>query len=246
MAPVSQFVRLTKTTGAQDLSRFNLFNSIAVNGMAAEGYSSGDALRAIRETAAQVLPPESYTYEFGGLTREESESSNNVVIVFAVCLTLIYLILCGLYESLFVPLAIILAVPAGLFGSFLFAQWFGLENNIYLQTGLIMLIGLLSKTAILITEYAVTKRRAGLSLKDAAVGAAKERLRPILMTALTMVFGLLPLMFSTGVGANGCRALATGTAGGMLVGTLALLFLVPALFIVFRRLHERLFPATRK
>ena len=149
--------------------------------------------------------PRNYGYEFGGLAREESTTTNNVVIVFVVCLTLIYLILCGLYESLFIPFAVILAVPCGLLGSFLFAQLFGLENNIYLQTGIIMLIGLLSKTAILITEYAVEKRKEGMSLTGAAMGAAKERLRPILMTALTMIFGLLPLIFSNGVGANGCR-----------------------------------------
>lgn len=245
MAPLSQFVKLTKTNGAQDLSRFNLYNSIAVNGMPAEGYSSGDALKAIHETAAQVLP-RNYGYEFGGLAREENTTTDNVVIVFAVCLTLIYLILCGLYESLFVPFAIILAVPVGLFGSFLFAQLFGLENNIYLQTGLIMLIGLLSKTAILITEYAVKKRKEGQTLKEAALGAAKERLRPILMTVLTMIFGLLPLMFSNGVGANGCRALATGAVGGMLIGTLALLFLVPGLFIAFQWLQEKVRPVQTK
>ncbi len=242
MAPLSQFVKLTKTSGAQDLSRFNLYNSIAVNGVPAEGYSSGDALKAIHETATQVLP-RNYGYEFGGLAREESTTTNNVAIVFVVCLTLIYLILCGLYESLFVPFAIILTVPTGLFGSFLFARLFGLENNIYLQTGLIMLIGLLSKTAILITEYAVKKRKEGQSLKESAVGAAKERLRPILMTALTMIFGLSPLMFSNGVGSNGCRALATGTVGGMIIGTLALLFLVPGLFIVFQYLQEKVIPA---
>ncbi len=242
MAPLSQFVKLTKTNGAQDLSRFNLYNAIAVNGMPAEGYSSGDALKAIQETAAQVLP-RNYGYEFGGLAREENTTTNNVVIVFAVCLIFIYLILCGLYESLFIPFAVILAVPCGLLGSFLFAQLLGLENNIYLQTGIIMLIGLLSKTAILITEYAVEKRKEGMSLKAAAMGAAKERLRPILMTALTMIFGLLPLIFSNGVGANGCRALATGATGGMIIGTLALMFLVPGLFIFFQFLQERIFSA---
>ncbi len=181
MTPLSQFVKLSKTYGPQDLSRFNLYNSIAVNGMAAEGYSSGDALNAIHETAAQVLP-HNYSYEFGGIAREENTTTNNVAIIFAVCIVLVYLILCGLYESLFIPLAVILAVPCGLLGSFLFAQVFGLENNIYLQTGIIMLIGLLAKTAILLTEYAVERRKAGMSLTQAAVGAAKVRLRPILMT----------------------------------------------------------------
>ena len=241
MTPLSQFVKLTKTYGPQDLARFNLYNSIAVNGMAAEGYSSGDALNAIHETASEVLP-RNYGYEFGGIAREESKTTNNVAVIFAVCIVLIYLILCGLYESFFIPLAIILAVPCGLMGSFLFAKMLGLENNIYLQTGIIMLIGLLAKTAILLTEYATTRRKAGMSLTQAAVAAAKVRLRPILMTALTMVFGMLPLMFASGVGANGSRSLASGAVGGMLVGTLALLFLVPALFIVFEYLQEKFFP----
>ena len=241
MTPLSQFVKLTKTYGPQDLSRFNLYNSIAVNGMAAEGYSSGDALNAIHETAAEVLP-RNYGYEFGGIAREESKTTSNVAIIFAICIVLVYLILCGLYESFFIPLAIILSVPCGLMGSFLFAKMLGLENNIYLQTGIIMLIGLLAKTAILLTEYATTRRKAGMSLTQAAIAAAKVRLRPILMTALTMVFGMLPLMFASGVGANGSRSLASGAVGGMLVGTLALLFLVPALFIVFEYLQERFFP----
>lgn len=241
MTPLSQFVRLTKTYGPQELSRFNLYNSIAVSGMAAEGYSSGDALNAIHETAAETLP-RNYGYEFGGISREESKTTGNVAVIFAVCLVLVYLILCGLYESFFIPLAIILSVPCGLMGSFLFAKMLGLENNIYLQTGIIMLIGLLAKTAILLTEYATTRRKAGMSLTQATIAAAKVRLRPILMTALTMVFGMLPLMFASGVGAYGSRSLASGAVGGMLVGTLALLFLVPALFIVFEYLQEKFFP----
>lgn len=241
MTPLSQFVKLTKTYGPQDLSRFNLYNSIAVSGMAAQGYSSGDALKAIQETADEVLP-HNYGYEFGGISREESKTTNNVVIIFVICLVLVYLILCGLYESFFIPLAIILSVPCGLMGSFLFAKLLGLENNIYLQTGIVMLIGLLAKTAILLTEYATKRRESGMSLTQAALAAAKVRLRPILMTALTMVFGMLPLMFASGVGANGSRSLASGAVGGMLVGTLALLFLVPTLFIVFQYLQEKFFP----
>lgn len=245
MAPISQFVTLTKTYGPQDLMRFNLYNAISVNGTAASGYSSGDALNAIRETAEQVLP-NNYGYEFGGITREESRTTNNIAIIFVICLILIYLILCALYESFFIPIAIILAVPCGLTGCFLFAQLLGLENNIYMQVGIIMLIGLLAKTAILLTEYATKLRSQGLSLTQAAVAAAKVRLRPILMTALTMVFGLIPLMFANGVGANGSRSLAAGAVGGMLVGTLALLFLVPALFIVFQYLQERIIPTRDK
>lgn len=241
MTPLSQFVRLSKTYGPQDLTRFNLYNSIAINGIPAAGYSSGDALNTIRETADAVLP-QNYGYEFGGIAREESKTTNNVAIIFAVCIVLVYLILCGLYESFFIPLAIILSVPVGLMGSFLFAKMLGLENNIYLQTGVIMLIGLLAKTAILLTEYATMRRKEGMTLTQAAVSAAKVRLRPILMTALTMIFGMLPLMFASGVGANGSRSLASGAVGGMLVGTLALLFLVPALFIVFEYLQEKFFP----
>ena len=241
MAPISQFARLTKTYGPQSLNRFNLYGSIAVNGSAADGYSSGDAIRAIGEAASTALP-KGYTYEFGGITREESQSSSNTVIIFAICFVLVYLILSALYESFLIPFAVVLALPFGLLGSFLFAKLMGLENNIYMQTGLIMLIGLLAKTAILITEYAVKRRQAGMSLIQAAVGAAKVRLRPILMTALTMVFGLLPLMVSTGVGANGNRTLGSGAVGGMLVGTLALLFVVPALFIAFQWLQEKVRP----
>lgn len=241
MAPLSQFVKLTKTYGPQSLSRFNLYNAIAINGNAASGYSSGDALKAIRQTADEVLP-QNYGYELGGISREQATTGNNVLIIFAVCIVLVYLILSGMYESLILPLTVILSVPCGLMGSFLFAKLFGLENNIYLQTGLIMLIGLLAKTAILITDYAGERRRSGMSLKQAAVGAAKSRLRPILMTALTMIFGMLPLMFASGVGANGNSTLGTGAVGGMLVGTLVLLFIVPALWMFFQSIEERIKP----
>lgn len=238
MAPLSQFVRLTKTNGPSDLTRFNLFNAIAISGTPAPGYSSGQAIKAIGETAQEVLPS-SYGYEFGGLSREESKTTNNATLIFILCFVLVYLILCALYESLFVPFAVLLSVPCGLMGSFLFAWMFDLENNIYMQTGLIMIIGLLAKTAILLTEYAGKRRAEGMSLVKAAYSAAKVRLRPILMTVLAMVFGLVPLMLAHGVGANGSRSLATGVIGGMIVGTLALLFLVPSLFIVFQHIQER-------
>lgn len=238
MAPLSQFVRLTKTNGPSDLTRFNLFNAIAINGTPAPGYSSGQAIKAIGETAKEVLPS-SYGYEFGGLSREESKTTNNATLIFILCFVLVYLILCALYESLFVPFAVLLSVPCGLMGSFLFAWMFDLENNIYMQTGLIMIIGLLAKTAILLTEYAGKRRAEGMSLVKAAYSAAKVRLRPILMTVLAMVFGLVPLMLAHGVGANGSRSLATGVIGGMIVGTLALLFLVPSLFIVFQHIQEQ-------
>lgn len=241
MAPVGQFITLTKVYGAETLTRFNMYTSIPVNGMPADGYSSGDAIAAIEEVAAQTLPV-GYGYEFSGITREESSSTGNTVIIFIICIVFIYLILCSLYESLFIPMVVILAVPFGLMGSFLFAKCFGLENNIYMQTGLIMLIGLLAKTAILLTEYASARRRQGMSIVQAAVAAAGVRLRPILMTALTMIIGLFPLIVATGAGANGNRSLGVGTVGGMLVGTVALLFVVPVLFTVFQVIEEKVMP----
>ncbi|MBQ7571798.1 MAG: efflux RND transporter permease subunit [Bacteroidaceae bacterium] len=238
MSPIGQYLTLTRVYGSETLSRFNLFPSIQVGGTAAEGYSSGQAIEAIRQTAAEQLP-EGYGYEFGGMTREEASAQNTTTLVFVLCIIFIYLILCALYESLLIPLAVILSVPFGLAGSFLFARLWGLENNIYMQTGLIMLIGLLAKTAILLTEYATTRRRQGMSIVAAALSAAEVRLRPILMTSLTMVFGLLPLALATGVGANGNRSLGVGTIGGMLIGTVALLFIVPVLFVVFQTIEER-------
>ena len=241
MAPLSQFVEIEKILGSPTLSRFNLFNSISVNVMMADGYTSAEAIAAINEVAEETLPT-SYGYEYGGMSREEAAStSSGTLMVWIMCIVLIYLILCALYESYFVPLAVILAVPCGLMGSFLFAKMCGIENNIYLQTGVIMLIGLLSKTAILLTEYASARRAKGMGIEEAAYDAAKVRLRPILMTALCMIFGMLPLIFSTGAGANGNRALSIGVVGGLLVGTLALLFLVPSLFVIFQKMEERFF-----
>jgi HAE1 family hydrophobic/amphiphilic exporter-1 len=240
MSPIGQYITLTRIYGSETLSRFNLFPSIMVNGTAAEGYSSGQAIQAIRETAAEVLP-EGYGYEFGGMTREEASAQNTTALVFVICIVFIYLILCALYESVFIPMAVILSVPFGLLGSFIFAYLWGLENNIYMQTGLIMLIGLLSKTAILLTEYASERRRQGMSILSAALDAAAVRLRPILMTSLTMIFGLLPLAIATGVGANGNRSLGVGAIGGMFIGTIALLFVVPILFVIFQNIEERVF-----
>ena len=241
MAPVSQFVTLTKTYGAESLTRFNMFSSINVQGMPASGYSSGDVINAVKEVAAQTLPT-GYGYEFSGMTREEEQMANShdTVIIYGVCILFIYLILCALYESLFIPMAVILSVPFGLMGSFLFARVARLENNIYLQTGAIMLIGLLAKTAILITEYAIERRRKGMGIISSAYSAAQARFRPIIMTVLCMIFGMLPLMFSSGAGANGNSSLATGVVGGMLIGTLALLFVVPVFFVVFEYLQEKL------
>lgn len=245
MAPIGQFVTLTKVYGTETLTRFNLYNSIQVNGLPADGYSTGEAIAAIEEVAKQTLPV-GYGYEFGGITREEAGSGSNTIIIFAICIIFVFLILCALYESIFVPLAVMLSVPFGLMGSFLFAKMWGLENNIYMQTGLIMLIGLLAKTAILLTEYASARRRQGMTIAQAAVSAAGVRLRPILMTALTMIIGLLPLVFASGAGANGNISLGVGTVGGMIVGTLALLFVVPTLFIVFQTLQEKLMSARKR
>ena len=239
MAPVSQFVTLKNVLGPEVANRFNLYSSITVNVNAAEGYSSGQAQQAISEVAAQVLPT-GYGYEYGGMAREEaSSSSNQTMFVYLICILLVFLIMVCLYESFLIPLAVIFSVPFGLMGSFLFAKLFGLENNIYLQTGMIMLIGLLAKTAILITEYAAERRRRGMGIVVSAYTAAQARLRPILMTVLCMTFGMLPLMFSSGAGANGNGSLATGVVGGLVVGTLALLFVTPVFFIIFEYLQEK-------
>lgn len=245
MSPVTQYLTLTRVYGSESLSRFNLFSAITVYGAPADGYSSGQAIKAIEEVARTSLP-EGYGYEFGGMTREEATTGNTTTLVFIVCIVFIYLILCALYESLLIPFAVILSVPFGLMGSFLFAKLWGLENNIYMQTGLIMLIGLLSKTAILLTEYASDRRHQGMSITTAAMSAAKARLRPILMTSLTMVFGMLPLMFAQGVGANGNISVGVGTVGGMLLGTVALLFVVPSLFILCQYVQERFLPGRKE
>jgi hydrophobe/amphiphile efflux-1 (HAE1) family protein len=244
MAPVEQFIKLTKTYGPQSLIRFNLYNSISVNAMPASGYSTGDVIKAISEVSKNTLP-KGYGYEYTGMTREESSSSSNTVMIFAICIVFIYLILCALYESLFIPLAVMLSVPFGLLGSFIFANIFGLSNNVYMQVGLIMLIGLLSKTAILLTEYASDRRKQGMTIAAAAMSAAGVRLRPILMTALCMTVGMIPLALSSGAGANGDMSLALGVIGGMTVGTVSLLFMVPVFFIAFQTLQEKLMPARK-
>lgn len=240
MAPVSQFVTLKKVLGPEVLNRFNLYSSITANVSAADGYSSGEIQQVIDEVATQMLPA-GYGYEYGGMAREEASSGGaKTIFIYGVCIVLIFLILSCLYESFLIPLAVIFSVPFGLLGSFMFAKLFGLENNIYLQTGMIMLIGLLAKTAILITEYAIERRRKGMGIVASAYSAAQARFRPILMTVLTMIFGMLPLMFSSGAGANGNSSLGTGVVGGMAVGTLALLFVVPVFYIIFEYLQEKI------
>ena len=238
MMPIDQFVTLTKEYMPQSINSFNMFPSIDVSGSVAQGSSSGRAIRAIQETAAKELPL-GYSLEFGGITREESQTSGRIIFIFLICIVFAYLVMVALYESLFIPLAVMLSVPFGLAGSLLFAKLFGVENNIYMQIGMVMLVGLLSKTAILLTEYASQARSEGMSLTEAALSSAKVRLRPILMTSLTMIIGMLPLMFASGVGANGSRTIGVCVVGGMLFGTLGLLLSVPILFVVFQKIQER-------
>ena len=245
MMPINQFVTLTKENMPQTLSSHNMFRCIDVSGNVAQGGSTGSAIKAIQEVAAKELPV-GYSVEFSGITREESRTGNRIAIIFIISALFVYLVMVALYESLFIPLAVMLSVPFGLAGSLLFAKMFGVENNIYMQIGLIMLVGLLAKTAILITEYASQGRQKGLSIVKAALRSAKERLRPILMTSLTMIFGMLPLMFATGTGANGSRTIGVCVVGGMLFGTLGLLVTVPALFTVFQKLQERFKSIERK
>lgn len=241
MAPVGQFITLEKVYDAELLTRFNLYTSVAVNGLPSDGYSTGDCIKAIEEVAAETLPT-GYGYEYSGMTREEAGSSSNTVIIFVIYLIFVYVIFCALYESLFIPFAVMLSVPFGLFGSFLFAKVFGLENNIYMQVGLIMLIGLLAKTAILLTEYASERRREGMTIASAAMSAAGARLRPIIMTALAMLIGMLPLALSSGAGANGNVSLSMGVIGGLSVGIATLLFVVPVFFIAFQTIQEKIMP----
>ncbi len=242
MAPITNFVTLKRVYGPDIISRFNMYTSISVNGTPNPGYSSGDAIRAIEEVAAETLP-QGFGYEFSGMTREEqSTSSSSTAVVFGLCLLFVYLLLSAQYESYILPLAVILSIPFGLMGSFIFAKIFGINNNIYLQIGLIMLIGLLAKNAILIVEFALDRRRTGMSIVGAAVAGAAARLRPILMTSLALIIGLLPLMFASGVGANGNNALGTGAVGGMLIGMILQVLIVPALFVAFETLQEKFVP----
>ncbi|MBQ1701579.1 MAG: efflux RND transporter permease subunit, partial [Prevotella sp.] len=246
MAPISEFVTLKEIVGSSSIEHFNLYQSISCFVTPAGGYTEGDAHKVIAEVFKDVMP-RGYSYEYSGMSREleEAAGSNDTVLIYVICVILIYLILASLYNSWFTPWAVLLSVPFGLMGAFILAYLGnlfhlpGMDNNIYLQTGVIMLIGLLAKTAILITEFASERRAQGMSIKDAAFEACKERLRPILMTVVTMIAGMIPLVISGGAGANGNRALALGVVGGMTVGTIALLFVVPAFFIVFQKLHEK-------
>lgn len=243
MASIESFVKLTRVYGPDLLNRFNLFNSISVTGNPAPGYSSGDALAAVERVASQSLP-QGYGFEYAGMSREEagSSSSSATAMIFGLCLLFVYLLLSAQYESYILPWAVILSIPFGLMGAFIFADIFSISNSIYLQIALIMLIGLLAKNAILIVEFALDRRKTGMSVYNAAVAGAAARLRPILMTSLAMVIGLLPMMLSSGVGANGNRALGTGSVGGMLIGMILQIFIVPALFCVFQLIQEKFTP----
>ena len=241
MSPVSEFCTLKRVYGPSNIARFNLFTAINVSVTPNTKYSSGQAMQAIAEVAKNTLP-QGYGYEYSGLTRSEAESSNTTVIVFVLCLLFVYLILSAQYESYILPLAVVLSIPFGLAGAFLFTQLFGHSNDIYMQISLIMLIGLLAKNAILIVEFALERRRTGMAIRYSAILGAAARLRPILMTSLAMVIGLLPLMFASGVGKNGNQTLGAAAVGGMLIGTLCQVFIVPALFVIFQWLQEKLSP----
>ena len=241
MSPVKEFCSLSRVYGPSNINRFNLFTAINVTATVANGYSSGEAIKAVEEVAAQVLPT-GYTYDYSGLTRQEAQASNTTAIIFVLCIVFIYLILSAQYESYILPLSVILSVPFGLAGAFLFTQLFGHSNDIYMQISLIMLIGLLAKNAILIVQFALERRQTGMAISWSAVLGSAARLRPILMTSLAMVIGLLPMMFASGVGKNGNQTLGAAAVGGMFIGTICQLFVVPTLFVIFQSLQEKFRP----
>ncbi|MBQ5723308.1 MAG: efflux RND transporter permease subunit, partial [Muribaculaceae bacterium] len=242
MAPIDNFVKLTRVYGPDIINRFNMYTAISVTGSPAPGVSTGQAIAAVNEVAEKTLPV-GYGFEFGGLTREESKSaSSSSGLIYALVLLFVYLLLSAQYESYILPLAVILSIPFGLMGTFVFAQMMDITNNVYLQIALIMLIGLLAKNAILIVEFALDRRKTGMTIVNAAIQGAVARLRPILMTSLAMIIGLLPLMFASGAGANGYNALGTGSIGGMLIGMILQVLVVPALFVIFQKIHEKISP----
>lgn len=239
MVPISEFVTLKKTYGPEFINRFNLFTSTTVTGSPNKGYSSGDAIKAIEEVAAQTLT-RGYTYEFSGLTKEELSSGSQTFLIFTLCLVFIYFLLSAQYKSYILPFSVLLSLPIGLAGAFIFANLFGVDNNIFLQISLIMLIGLLAKNAILIVEFALLHRLSGRNIVQSAIFGAKARLRPILMTSLAFIFGLVPLMLATGAGAISNKSIGTAAVGGMLIGTLFGIFVIPVLFIIFQSAHEKI------
>lgn len=245
MAPLSQFVTFTKSSGPQSVSRYNLFTSVDITGNNSANFSSGDAINAIREVAAETLPP-NYSVEFTGLSREEVNSTSQTAIIFILSLVFVYFILAAQYESYLLPLAVVISLPLGVFGAFMGQSVAGLENNIYFQIALIMLVGLLAKNAILIVEFAVQRRHHGESISLAAINAAKARLRPILMTSFAFIFGMLPLVFADGIGSVGNRSIGTGAAAGLLIGTFLGVFAIPVLFVIFQTLQEKIKPIKRE
>ncbi|MGY0035922.1 efflux RND transporter permease subunit [Pedobacter sp. NJ-S-72] len=245
MAPITEFVKMTRVYGPESISRFNLFSSISITGAPNPGFSSGDAIKAIQEVAASTLPA-GYGFDFSGLTREELASGSETVFIFVLCLVFVYFLLSAQYESYILPFAVLLSIPFGLAGAYLFSIIFKLNSNIYLQISLIMLIGLLAKNGILIVEFALDRRRNGMPIVQSAIEGAVARLRPILMTSFAFIFGLVPLMFSTGAGAVGNKSIGTGAVGGMLIGTLLGVFVIPVLFIIFQTLQEKISGPARK
>jgi len=230
---------MRRVFGPEQISRFNLFTSIAITGAPNVGYSSGDAIKAIQDVAAETLPT-GYGYEFSGLTREELASGSETIFIFMLCLVFVYFLLSAQYESYILPFAVLLSLPFGLAGAYLFSIIFKLNSNIYLQISLIMLIGLLAKNGILIVEFALDRRRNGLPIIQSAIEGAVARFRPILMTSFAFIFGLLPLMFASGAGAIGNKSIGTGAVGGMLIGTILGVFIIPVLFVIFQSLQERI------
>jgi HAE1 family hydrophobic/amphiphilic exporter-1 len=239
MVPLNTLVSLKRVYGPESINHFNLFNSITVNALPKKGFSTGDAIKAVEEVASKGLP-RGYTYEWTGMTKEEIASGGQSTIIFLLCLVFVYFLLAAQYESYILPLSVILSIPLGIFGVFVFINLFGIDNNIYVQVGLIMLIGLLAKNAILIVEYALQRRKAGASLLSSALQAAQLRLRPVLMTSLAFIAGIVPLMSATGASALGNRSISTGAAGGMLIGVVLGVLIIPVLFVVFQHLQERI------
>lgn len=241
MSPISQFVTLTKSYGPQSVGRYNLFTSVKITGANKAGYSSGDAITAVQAVAKETLD-QNYDVEFTGLTREELNSGSQTLLIFALSLVFVYFILSAQYESYILPLVVVISLPLGVMGAYFGQKIMGLENNIYFQIALIMLVGLLAKNAILIIEFAVQRRHHGETIVESAINAAKARLRPILMTSLAFIFGLLPLVLASGIGAVGNRSIATGASIGLLIGTILGVFVIPVLYVIFQTLQEKIKP----
>jgi HAE1 family hydrophobic/amphiphilic exporter-1 len=239
MAPITEFISMKRVFGPENIGRFNMYTAISVTGSPNFGYSSGDAIKAVQEVAAQTLPP-GYGYEFSGLTREEMASGNQSILIFLLSVIFVYFLLAAQYESFILPFSILFSLPVGIAGAFIFAKIMGVQNNIYLQISLIMLIGLLAKNAILIVEFALQRRHRGMSIVQSAVEGATARLRPILMTSFAFIFGLIPLVIGGGVGANGNRSIGVGAVGGMFIGTMIGILVIPAMFVIFQTLQEKI------